>query len=370
MVVDAGGIGQRIADARGRAGYTQAQLASAISLDRSALAKIEAGQRRVSALELARLADALDVRVEWFLQDAPPAIISRRSAQEPGTPSPRIDSLVERITRSVEFVAEHDDRFAIPTVETQPVPTTNVEADALAETARALLGMDRDEPCVHLDQKVAGIGLYAFSFGLGFESADAATIALDRGGVAVINGEQRVGRRRLALAHELCHYLVADDYTVDWRVAEHQASERREGLFDRFARALLLPESGVRDTWESYASDGDRRGAAVRIASEYRVDMATLAYRLHEIGVLGQADSVKVRSIRTTRADIVEMNLVVGEELNPPTLPREYVLAVLRLYRTETVSLERALDLLLDAWDRDAMPTLPKRGENEIWQFV
>jgi hypothetical protein len=186
----------------------------------------------------------------------------------------------------------------------------------------------------------------------------------------VINGEQRVGRRRLALAHELCHYLVADDYTVDWRVAEHQESERREGLFDRFARSLLLPESGIRAAWESYVRDGDRRSAAVRIASEYRVDMATLAHRFHEIGVLGQADSLKVRSIRTTRADIVEMNLVVGEELNPPTFPREYVLAVLRLYRTETVSLERALDLLIDAWDGDALPALPARGENEIWQFV
>ncbi|HET8640932.1 MAG TPA: helix-turn-helix transcriptional regulator, partial [Pseudonocardiaceae bacterium] len=99
MAVDAAAVGQRIADARGRAGLTQAQLAAAASLDRSALAKIEAGNRRVSALELARVAEVLGVRIEWFVYEAPEAIISRRSAQEPGTPSPRIDAAVERVTR-------------------------------------------------------------------------------------------------------------------------------------------------------------------------------------------------------------------------------------------------------------------------------
>jgi transcriptional regulator with XRE-family HTH domain len=101
MAIDARMMGQRIAEARGRAGLTQAQLASAVSLDRSALAKIETGSRRVSALELASLAESLGVRIEWFVQDAPEAIISRRNTQEPGTPSPRIDATVERVARAL-----------------------------------------------------------------------------------------------------------------------------------------------------------------------------------------------------------------------------------------------------------------------------
>lgn len=48
-LVDYGTIGRRIADARGRAGLTQEELARAIGLDRSALAKIETGIRRVTA---------------------------------------------------------------------------------------------------------------------------------------------------------------------------------------------------------------------------------------------------------------------------------------------------------------------------------
>ncbi|MGI9001007.1 MAG: helix-turn-helix domain-containing protein [Pseudonocardia sp.] len=88
---------------------TQAQLASAVSLDRSVLAKIETGQRRVGALELALVAEALDERVEWFVTEAPQAIVSHRNLQEPGTPSPSIDRIIERATRSVKFVQENGD---------------------------------------------------------------------------------------------------------------------------------------------------------------------------------------------------------------------------------------------------------------------
>jgi Zn-dependent peptidase ImmA (M78 family)/transcriptional regulator with XRE-family HTH domain len=372
MAIDARTLGQRIAEARGRAGLTQSQLASAASLDRSALAKIEAGNRRVSALELADMAESLNVRIEWFVQDAPKAIISRRNTQEPGTPSPRIDAAVERAARAVEFALEHDQRFTLPDHQPLPVVTNAQEAEALAEDTRSLIGVDRDAPCTNLADRVASLGLLVFSVNLGVESADAATILLRRGGIAVINGDLRVGRRRLALAHDLCHYLIADDYSVDWRVAEYQDADNRESLFDRFARALLLPEAGLRADWSAHANCdyGSMRTAAVRTASTYRVDMATLARRLLELEIIHSGDAGKIRSIRTTRADIVELGLVVGEELLPPALPREYVLSVLRMYRSETISAARALDLLLDTWDADMLPDLPDRAEDEIWQYV
>lgn len=372
VAIDAQTVGQRVAEARGRAGLTQAQLASAVSLDRSALAKIEAGNRRVSALELARLAESLDVRIEWFVQDAPEAIISRRNTQEPGTPSPRIDTTVERVARAVEFALEHDQRFTLPNHQPRLMVANMQEADALAEDARSLIGVGHNAPCTYLADKVASLGLLVFSVNLGVESADAATILLRRGGIAVINGDLRVGRRRLALAHELGHYIIADDYSVDWRIAEYQEVDRRESLLDRFARALLLPAAGLRAEWNAHANGdyGNMRTAAVRIASSYRVDMATLARRLLELEIINTADASKIRSVRTTRADIVELGLVVGDELVPPALPREYVLSVLRLYRSETISMARALDLLLDTWDGDMLPDLPGRSEDEILQYV
>jgi Zn-dependent peptidase ImmA (M78 family) len=250
------------------------------------------------------------------------------------------------------------------------MPTTNAEAEKLAHDARLMIGAEPAGPCLNLAALLAAWGLLPFSVELGTESADAATILLRSGGVAVVNGTPRVGRRRFALAHELGHYLVADEYTVDWRVAEYQDVDQREHFFDRFARALLLPEPSLRSDWDNYTDGDDMRTAAVRIASAYRVDMATLARRLLELGIVGGAEASHIRSVRTTRADIVELNLVVCDELRPPSLPREYERAVLRLYRSESISAARALDLLLDSWTEDMLPELPRRSENEIWQYL
>ncbi|MCT2587530.1 helix-turn-helix domain-containing protein [Actinophytocola gossypii] len=371
MSIDPEVLGQRITEARARAGLTQVQLAAAVSLDRSALAKIETGQRRVSALELARLAETVDVRIEWFVRDAPQAVISRRNAQEPGAANARIDSLAERITREVEFVLGLDDKLVLSLTPAHAVPENVTQAEELAATARHAIGMHHNGPCTGLATKVEQLGLLVFSLDLGVESADAATVLLRQGGIAVINGGLRVGRRRLALAHELGHYLVADDYTVDWRIAEHLNAEQRESILDRFARAFLLPEPGLRAEWADHtAQDGDLRTAAVRLASSYQVDMATLARRLVELGLVSPSEASRIRTISTTRADIVELDLVVGEELSPPALPRPYERAVLRLFRSESISAARALDLLLDTWTDDMLPDLPTRPADQIWQYI
>lgn len=46
-------------------------LADAVSLDRTAISKIESGRRDVSSAELGRLARALGRPLEWFLADPP-----------------------------------------------------------------------------------------------------------------------------------------------------------------------------------------------------------------------------------------------------------------------------------------------------------
>ncbi|MFD1045960.1 ImmA/IrrE family metallo-endopeptidase [Kibdelosporangium lantanae] len=298
-------------------------------------------------------------------------LVSHRNTQEPGTPSPAIDRMIERIARNTEFVAEIDDRFVLVDPPRQyEMPTSNAEAEKLAVVARSELDIPPDGPCKRLADKVVTLGLLPFSLDLGVDTADAATVLLRPGGIAVINGANKVGRRRLALAHELGHYLVADEYTVDWRVAENQDSERRENLFDRFARAFLLPEVSLRADWEKFTLADDVRTAAVRIASCYHVDMSTLARRLVELGIATNSDAATIRSVRTTRADIVDFDLVVSDELEPPVLPREYERAVLRQYRSELLSAARAVDLLLNTWTEEALPELPMRTENDMWELI
>jgi Zn-dependent peptidase ImmA (M78 family) len=338
-------------------------------MDRSSLAKIELGRRRVTAIELARIADALDERIEWLVTDPPAAVMSHRNVQDPSADSPTIDRMVERIARNVEFVARHDGRWAARPAPQLDRPVSVQAAERAGEQARSLLGLDTAGPLLDATASTTSLGLLPFSLDLGRDSADAASILLPAGGVALVNGHLRVDRRRLALMHEMGHYLFADEYTVDWRVA--QDDEGWEGRLDRFGRTVLLPAPGLQAIWAELTGRGEElRTVAVRTASAFRVDMSTLARRLHELRLASESECRQIRAARTTRADIVELDLVASEELAPPQLPRVYEEAVLRLYRSEVVSAARATDLLLDVWAAEDLPELPPRPEGAIWEIV
>jgi len=338
-------------------------------MDRTKLSKVESGARRVTASELARIADRLGQRIEWFVDPEPPIIASRRNTKDPGAPSPLLEDLAQRLARHVEFLDAHDRRLTLPELEPLPHPSSPEEIEFAAASARERMSIDPLEPAHQLSRLVARIGLLAFSLDAGEGGADAVSIALQRGGVAVVNGSLRVGRRRLALAHELGHHVFADEYALDWHVGEADAANW-EGSLDRFARAFLLPAEATRILWTDLMTAHDSpRTAAVVLASRYRVDMATLARRLVELRILNGAQSRAVGEARTARADFVEHGLVSSDELAPPELARPYEESVLRLYREEIISDSRALDLLLDTYQYDDLPDLP-RGRANIWEFV
>ncbi len=304
------------------------------------------------------------MRVEWFFGDAPMAVVSRRNSAEPGAPSPEIDRFAERLAREVGFL-QGIGELPLPASPSVALPATPEEAEDIAVDVRRRLGYDAPEPAVNLAGRVAGIGLLAFSVELGNDGADGGSILLESGGVAVINGTRDVGRRRLTLAHELGHYVFADEYSTDWDI--FSAPSRTESLIDRFARAVLLPAVVLAERWNGGDST---RSEAVRIASEFRLDMSTLARRLEELSLADPEEADTVRATRTRRADIVEFDLVVAHELAPRDLPEAYVKAVLNVYRREEISAARALGLLLDTWVEDDLPNLPLLPAGAAWSFV
>jgi DNA-binding XRE family transcriptional regulator len=60
-------LGRRIAQARQEADLTQAELGHAVGLDRTAIAKVETGVRKVSAAELLAIASVLDRPIDSFV---------------------------------------------------------------------------------------------------------------------------------------------------------------------------------------------------------------------------------------------------------------------------------------------------------------
>ncbi|MCB1293333.1 MAG: helix-turn-helix transcriptional regulator, partial [Gordonia sp.] len=72
-------LGERVARARVDLDLTQEHLANRVGIERTALGRIEKGERKVSAVELVELAAALGVPLAWFVRDPLPAVVSRRT---------------------------------------------------------------------------------------------------------------------------------------------------------------------------------------------------------------------------------------------------------------------------------------------------
>lgn len=378
--IDSKVLGGRIREARKRADMSQEDLGRAVSLERTVVNKIETGIRKVTALELADIAAAINTTMSTFFDDPVPALVAHRSSQGLDTADSKIDALLASLASEVEFVAAMggDQELGLSGADIVSqarvvVPATHSQAETLAATARKLMGFTDDEPIPTLSASVEKFGLLTFSRDIGKDTADAGTIMLRRGGVALINSYMKIGRRRLALAHELGHYLIGDSYTVDWRV-DHQSRDDvpLESRIDRFARAVLLPQSAVVKQWgERLGQFQSVRGAAIFLASQFRVDMATLATRLKELELIDAETRAEVYQYRTTQTDIIEMNLHVPvEELSATTVPRPFARAVLRLVRDERISRERALQLLQGTVDEVDLPEVRERRPDEMWKFV
>ena len=359
-------LGRRIGAARRSLGMTQQECALRAGMGRTVLTKIENGARRVGAMELAHLATALDMRIEWFLEDAPPAVVSRRGAAEPGVLPTKLDRTVERLAREVTFLRSILEQFDLKATPELSLPSSASTAEEAAAKVRRLLGYEDGEPALDLVGRAAEIGLLIFSWDCSPADADGASVLLDRGGVAVVNGDRQIGRRRLTAAHEIGHYVFADEYSTDWNVLDSPAS-RTEGLIDRFARAVLIPSGALAARWRG----GEQtRTDAVLIGHEFRVDMSTLAQRLHELEIAPPGELGTVRETRIRKADILEHDLFVPTDLTPPELPTSYIKAVLDAYRGREISAARACSLLLETWSDDDLPELPMLPADAIWSFV
>ena len=83
-------IAERLKEARKLAGLSQGRVAKILGLHRPSVSEMEAGNRRVSADELARLAEMYDVSVAWLLGEAPETI---------DTQDPRLELAARELTK-------------------------------------------------------------------------------------------------------------------------------------------------------------------------------------------------------------------------------------------------------------------------------
>ncbi len=344
-------VGARIAQARKVAQLSQAELASAVQLDRTAITKLEAGERKLDSLELVRIARTLKRSIDWFLSPPLPAVVRRRERRA-STDESRADAVLEGLARDVKLLVALG-LLAPPAPPPLLVVDSVERAEQAARQLRRRLGLQAGAVWELLRVSEA-LGCYAFSLDLDDEARDGAYLRLDVGGVALINGRNPSGRRRFTLMHELGHHLLADDFSTEWIVGDD--GDDRERLINAFVIHVLLPREACVSRWGDLAGGVDPRGAAIALAAEFGVSWSAVLLQLKNLGLLEGSVHDRLLAQRPTRAEHLEAGVVLREELPAPTLSPRFVQAVLKATRQQKISRSRALELLRGTLAADELP--------------
>jgi len=350
VITSSAELGRRIQDAREDASISQSALAERIGIDRTAIVRLEAGERKVSATELASIADVLDRPIDWFVVESPLAVVSRRRDPTVGGFSRRLDVALEQCARDIAFLLERGALRPSLRPASSPVPSSYDDAERLADWARSKFNLGAG-PLLNLQSVAEKMGLYAFSLDLGDDAGDAAYAEVDSVGVAVINGATDAFRRRFSLAHEIGHHLVGDLYEKSPRVEGEQSHPRPgeefdiERILNAFAASLLIPRSDAVTLWNQSQSLSVRK-AALHLATRFCVSWSVACNRLRDLQLIDTETRRRLIESGITRGDILELGENWSAELEPPSLPPQYLLDVLAAYRAQRLSAPRTVSLL------------------------
>ncbi|MGH3737643.1 MAG: helix-turn-helix domain-containing protein [Micromonosporaceae bacterium] len=353
-------VGERVRQVRLANGLSQSELAQRVGLDRTMLAKVEGGARRLDALELARLASALNVPMDHFLS-APPAVLSRRTNAiveagdtEAGRESNLLDVVLSTWLHNVRQLIEYGLLTPNQLVRYPEPVTSQAEARKAAQWLRDQLGLGR-EPIATLMEVCERAGQYLLVTRV---SGDGASLVDDELAVAVVSHRGDPGRRRTTAAHELGHLVLGDEYSTDLGVSASR--QERETAVDAFAAELLLPADALVN------EQPVTRDRLVRFAALYRTSWI-LALRQAEVA--GAIDRTTRRRWSASNPTHAEFKDAVGwapqPDLDAIYVPPGYAHAVMTAWRRDLIGDRRAVELLhgqiteADLPSRDEVDTAP-----------
>lgn len=267
-------LASRIRAAREAANLTQADLATALDIPRSAVVQIEAGNRKVSSLELERIARLVGRDIRDFLrstfdeEEALTVLFRATTPSEGGGVPPQVrDCLaIARERRNLERLAGLERARRGAATYDLGSPGTRWDAisqgDRIAEEERQRLGLGR-VPLPDIAQLIESQGVPTALIELDDDISGFTLTGNDIPALVAVNRKHHANRQRFSFAHEYAHILL--DHDTHGRVSRHsERDDLREMRANAFAGAFLLPEEGVREAVaELGKGQPSRRSAAI-----------------------------------------------------------------------------------------------------------
>lgn len=269
--------GARLRVARSLAGLTQVELADKVKTSSAFLSYMEAGQRELTPVLGAAIADVLDVEVGFFWLPPPrefrddECFFRRRKST---TMSVR-NQVLAHATLFGEMLNYVEEMLSLPEPD---LPTVRVktleEIERAAERCRLQWGLGLDVPVTSMTRVVENAGVPITRF----EGLSDRVDAFSRLGTRhlIVLNDKTPSRTRWDLAHEMGHLVMHCGLHADVEELEDQAN--------RFASAFLLPRSGfarefprfTRWSWEPL----------FRLKERWRASLAAIVRRAFDLRLI------------------------------------------------------------------------------------
>ncbi|GHJ45378.1 hypothetical protein Cs7R123_27200 [Catellatospora sp. TT07R-123] len=276
-----------------RVSPSQAAFSELVGISPDKLSKSLTAVRRFTSLELALIADAGDVSVDWLLTGRSREPAATGPAEPPTGDAVR--ALLDRYAVAYETLRllgrrERPPVAAAPPHTPLPPLPPGLQGRELAAPAVAALRATGVPAVGALDTaELADAIERAYAVDVAFGplpgGADAIAWHAGHGRLLLCGSTSQWSRQRFALAHALGHLLAgdADEPLVDHRVAPGRQHAPMEARADAFAAALLMPYDEI----QAHLGGGPVTDAAfAALVSGMRVSPGAMAARLHALGLL------------------------------------------------------------------------------------
>lgn len=316
-------LGAKLKKARELAGMSQQDAANALSVPRTAVTQMEAGNRSVSTLELTKLAALYRQLVTHFFEesegDNEDALVTLYRI-DPGLD--RDQKVKDQVRKYVHWCREGHNLEQLlgrghrsgPPIYAEAVPGNIGEAveqgERTAEEERKRLGIGA-APIPDMSELINEQGIWAS--GADFPDHMSGLFLKDHSfGMAIfVNADHARARKRFSYAHEYAHALL--DRNVKAAVSnKDNAAELGEKRANAFAAAFLMPREGVTILLNNLDKGKPSRAEKTifDVATEGKIDVGIrpapnsqhityqdIAIIAHHFGVSYQAATYRLKSL-------------------------------------------------------------------------
>lgn len=296
-------LGNRLKQARISSGLTLRQLAGKAGVTAMAISKYERGEMNPSSDVLLRLAQALNVRTEYFFRQTAVRLEEveyRKHTKLPVKEQRQIfGDVVEQIERWIELESFIPGVWSKPFVVPRTLPKRVRTIDEIEEVAAAL----RDAwglgtaPIQNLIEVLEEQGLKVFLTKHDSDSLFDGLSAMANNQPVIVAGSDKTDwpgdRQRFTIAHELGHLILKDRFSAELKPLEEKAC-------NRFAGAFLVPRS------EAIKKLGAARswiepGELYLLKCEFGLSMGGWLHRAADLEIINKAAAQKLWSYFTSQ---------------------------------------------------------------------